>query len=52
VRWSCCWFGYFFKKQDKYHGLLLFLLFICTGAIQYFNTTSFQETIDIETTLT
>jgi len=44
--------GYMVKKQTTTHGLMLFGLFICTGIIQYLNTSSFAETIEIETTLT
>jgi len=44
--------GYSVNKQTTTHGLLLFALFACTGVVQYLNNKSFEETIEIETTLT
>lgn len=44
--------GYLVNKQNKNHGLLLFALFVVTGIIQYLTNASFEETIEIEATLT
>jgi len=44
--------GYLPHRQKGYHGLMLFGLFVVVGCIQYFTNASFQENIDIETTLT
>jgi len=44
--------GYVVQKQNKLHGLMLFGLFVVTGIIQYMTNASFEENIEIETTLT
>jgi len=44
--------GYFASRQTSKHGIMLFVLFVITGIIQYLNNTSFDEAIEIETTLT
>jgi len=44
--------GYLFKVQTEYHGLFLFGLFVVVGIVQYLNTASLEEHIEIETTLT
>jgi cation:H+ antiporter len=49
---SAAFIGAAFQYQTKYHGLFLFALFVVVGIIQYLNSTSPQEHIEIETTLT
>jgi len=44
--------GYLVKQQTKYHGLVLFILFVITGTIQYMTNASLEENIEIEATLT
>jgi cation:H+ antiporter len=44
--------GYFVNKQSKTHGIILFALFVVTGIIQYLTNASFEDNIEIETTLT
>jgi len=44
--------GYFLHKQTKYHGMILFILFIITGIIQYMTNASLEDNIEIEATLT
>lgn len=44
--------GYLVNKQTTTHGYILFGLFIVTGIIQYLTNASFEENIEIETTLT
>jgi len=44
--------GYLVHKQTKNHALMLFGLFVVTGIIQYMTNASFEDNIEIETTLT
>jgi len=44
--------GYLVHKQTKYHGLILFILFIITGIIQYMTNASHEDNLEIEATLT
>lgn len=49
---SAALIGAAFQHQTKYHGLFLFALFVVVGIIQYLNTSSLEEHIEIEATLT
>jgi cation:H+ antiporter len=44
--------GYLVNKQTQVHGMVLFALFVITGIIQYLTNASFEDNIEIETTLT